>query len=97
MIKPTTKLFDNLEPTAPFYNVNSLDLVGKESCPFCEQIKDIDERRRREKEERERYDAKKEAEMMTYNPWGRSGGGAPIKDQQGNLISKLSNAESLWW
>ncbi|CAB1427587.1 unnamed protein product [Pleuronectes platessa] len=28
--------------------------------------------------------------MLVYNPWGRSGGGAPIKDQKGNLISDLS-------
>ncbi|CAJ1082220.1 centrosome and spindle pole-associated protein 1 isoform X1 [Xyrichtys novacula] len=55
-----------------------------------QQIKDREERRKREKEEKERYDAKIEAESMAYNPWGRSGGGAPIKDQNGNLISNLT-------
>ncbi len=53
------------------------------------QIKEREEHKRREKEEKERYDAKIEAEMMAYNPWGTSGGGAPIKDQKGNLVSKL--------
>lgn len=28
--------------------------------------------------------------MTVYNPWGRSGGGAPIKDQKGNLFSELT-------
>ncbi|XP_033495349.1 centrosome and spindle pole-associated protein 1 [Epinephelus lanceolatus] len=55
-----------------------------------QQIKEREERKRREKEEKERYDAKIEAEMMAYNPWGRSGGGAPIKDQKGNLVSDLN-------
>ncbi|XP_072234362.1 LOW QUALITY PROTEIN: centrosome and spindle pole associated protein 1 [Leuresthes tenuis] len=54
------------------------------------QIEERKERKRREKEERERLDAKIEAEMMAYNPWGRCGGGAPIKDQNGNLVSDLN-------
>ncbi|XP_047185940.1 centrosome and spindle pole-associated protein 1 isoform X2 [Scophthalmus maximus] len=54
-----------------------------------QQIKEREERRTREKEEKEQYDAKFEAQMKAYNPWGRSGGGAPIKDQEGNLFSDL--------
>ncbi|XP_047424040.1 centrosome and spindle pole-associated protein 1 isoform X3 [Mugil cephalus] len=54
-----------------------------------QQIKEREESKRREKEEKERYDAKIEAEMMAYNPWGKSGGGAPIKDQKGNLVNNL--------
>ncbi|XP_023131916.3 centrosome and spindle pole-associated protein 1 [Amphiprion ocellaris] len=54
-----------------------------------QQIRENEERKRREKEEGMRYDAKIEAEMTAYNPWGRSGGGAPIKDQKGNLVSDL--------
>ncbi|XP_069007777.1 centrosome and spindle pole-associated protein 1 [Embiotoca jacksoni] len=64
-----------------------------------QQIKERQEHKIREKEEKERYDAKIEAEMKAYNPWGRGGGGAPIKDQKGNLVSDLnqmhhSNEES---
>ncbi|XP_070709443.1 centrosome and spindle pole-associated protein 1 [Pempheris klunzingeri] len=55
-----------------------------------QQIKEREEHKRREKEDKDRYDAKIEAEMMAYNPWGRSGGGAPIKDQKGNLVSDLN-------
>ncbi|XP_029935426.1 centrosome and spindle pole-associated protein 1, partial [Myripristis murdjan] len=54
-----------------------------------QQIKENEEHKRRAREERERYDAKIKAEMMAYNPWGRSGGGAPIKDKGGNLIIDL--------
>ncbi|XP_029979795.1 centrosome and spindle pole-associated protein 1 [Sphaeramia orbicularis] len=56
-----------------------------------QQIKEIEERKRKEKEEKELLDAKIEAEMIAYSPWGRSGGGAPIKDQRGNLISDLNH------
>ncbi|KAI4896162.1 hypothetical protein NFI96_032379 [Prochilodus magdalenae] len=54
-----------------------------------QQIEERQERRLRERAERERYDAKLEAEMKVYEPWGRGGGGAPLKDDRGNLISDL--------
>ncbi|XP_074800377.1 centrosome and spindle pole-associated protein 1 isoform X6 [Natator depressus] len=52
-----------------------------------QQIREREERRRREKEEKELYEAKLEAEMRNYNPWGKGGGGAPLRDTKGNLIS----------
>ncbi|MGH0144758.1 UNVERIFIED_CONTAM: hypothetical protein FKN15_005851 [Acipenser sinensis] len=55
-----------------------------------QQIQEMQERKRREKEERERYDAEIEAEMKNYDPWGKGGGGAPLKDDQGNLITDLN-------
>lgn len=55
---------------------------------ICLQIKERNEKRRKEKEEHERYEAKLEVEMRSYNPWGKGGGGAPLKDGKGNLISK---------
>ncbi|XP_070409295.1 centrosome and spindle pole-associated protein 1 isoform X2 [Nothobranchius furzeri] len=50
-----------------------------------QQIKEREEQKRREEE---RY-AKLEAAMMAYDPWGRGGGGAPIVDQNGDLVSDL--------
>ncbi|KFV10355.1 Centrosome and spindle pole-associated protein 1, partial [Tauraco erythrolophus] len=55
-----------------------------------QQIREREERRRQEREEKERYEAKLEAEMRNYNPWGKSGGGAPLRDAQGNLITDLN-------
>ncbi|XP_029142107.1 centrosome and spindle pole-associated protein 1 [Protobothrops mucrosquamatus] len=54
-----------------------------------QQIREREERRRQEKEEKERYEAKMEAEMRNYNPWGKGGGGAPLRDKKGNLITDL--------
>ncbi|XP_047664600.1 centrosome and spindle pole-associated protein 1 isoform X2 [Tachysurus fulvidraco] len=54
-----------------------------------QQIEERQERKRREREEQERYEAKLEAEMKAYEPWGRGGAGAPLRDEQGNLISDL--------
>ncbi|XP_040288737.1 centrosome and spindle pole-associated protein 1 isoform X1 [Bufo bufo] len=53
------------------------------------QIREKNERRRKEKDETERYEAKLEADIKNYNPWGKGGGGAPLKDQKGNLITDL--------
>ncbi|XP_053875040.1 centrosome and spindle pole-associated protein 1 isoform X5 [Malaclemys terrapin pileata] len=55
-----------------------------------QQIREREERRRREKEEKERYETKLEAEMRNYNPWGKGGGGAPLRDTKGNLITDLN-------
>ncbi|XP_074433307.1 centrosome and spindle pole-associated protein 1 isoform X19 [Larus michahellis] len=55
-----------------------------------QQIREREERRRREREEKERYEAKLEAEMRNYNPWGKGGGGAPLRDAKGNLITDLN-------
>ncbi|XP_058505755.1 centrosome and spindle pole-associated protein 1-like isoform X2 [Solea solea] len=55
-----------------------------------EQIQEQQERRRLEKEERERYEARLEADMKNHQPWGRGGGGAPLKDSTGNLIADLN-------
>lgn len=53
------------------------------------KIREREERRKREREEKEEYEAKLEAEMRSYNPWGKGGGGAPLRDAKGNLISML--------
>lgn len=42
-----------------------------------------------EKRERELYEKKKEFEAANYDPWGKGGGGAPMKDTHGNLICEL--------
>nr|XP_021580573.1 centrosome and spindle pole-associated protein 1 isoform X13 [Ictidomys tridecemlineatus] len=55
-----------------------------------QQIREREERRRREREEKEEYEAKLEAEMRIYNPWGKGGGGAPLRDAKGNLITDLN-------
>ena len=48
------------------------------------------EEKKREKEkkmqEEERYNRKIELEMREYNPWGKGGGGAPMKDEGGKNI-----------
>ena len=35
-----------------------------------------------------RYDRKIEQEAASYNPWGKGGGGAPLRDSTGHLVGK---------
>lgn len=56
-------------------------------CPT--QIQDQQERRLRERKEAECLEAQLEAEMKTHQPWGRGGGGAPLRDSTGNLIGMM--------
>ncbi|XP_060241854.1 centrosome and spindle pole-associated protein 1 isoform X3 [Meriones unguiculatus] len=55
-----------------------------------EQIREREARRKKERLEKEEYEAKLEAEMRSYNPWGKGGGGAPLRDAKGNLITDLN-------
>ncbi|KAM9198393.1 centrosome and spindle pole-associated protein 1 isoform 2-T2 [Dugong dugon] len=59
-----------------------------------QQIREREERRKKEREEKEEYEAKLEAEMRSYNPWGKGGGGAPLRDAKGNLISYMQTQSS---
>nr|XP_051700480.1 centrosome and spindle pole-associated protein 1 isoform X7 [Oryctolagus cuniculus] len=59
-----------------------------------QQIREREERRKKEREEKEEYEAKLEAEMRSYNPWGKGGGGAPLRDARGNLISHMQTQSS---
>lgn len=50
------------------------------------QIQQQQEQKRLEREDEERYEAQLEADMKNHQPWGRGGGGAPLRDCTGNLI-----------
>ena len=54
------------------------------------QMREKQAAKQREKADEERYNKRIEAEAASYNPFGRSGGGAPIKDNKGNLVADLS-------
>jgi len=81
----TTGLFPSDDVTA--------DERKRKSMNYQEELKHQMELKRREKDlqkrEKERYEEKKDAEARAYNPWGKGGGGAPMRDLQGNLISDL--------
>nr|XP_057919091.1 centrosome and spindle pole associated protein 1-like isoform X2 [Doryrhamphus excisus] len=59
------------------------------------QIQEQQERKRIEREERERFEAQLEVDMKNHQPWGRGGGGAPLRDHTGNLIADLKQMHKL--
>ncbi|XP_024139466.1 centrosome and spindle pole-associated protein 1 isoform X3 [Oryzias melastigma] len=65
----------------------SIDLYSK--------IQEQQQRKRVEQEENERYEAQLEVEMRTHQPWGKGGGGAPLRDSSGNLIADLNQMHKL--
>ncbi|XP_071313549.1 centrosome and spindle pole-associated protein 1-like isoform X2 [Trachinotus anak] len=65
------------------------------SSELYNKIQEQQERRRLEREERERYEAQLEADMKNHQPWGRGGGGAPLRDSTGNLIADLNQMHKL--
>ncbi|KAM8910272.1 centrosome and spindle pole-associated protein 1-like isoform 2-T7 [Spinachia spinachia] len=60
-----------------------------------QQIQQQQEQRRLEREDEERYEAQLEADMKNHQPWGRGGGGAPLRDGTGNLIADLHQMHKL--
>ncbi|CAL8268037.1 unnamed protein product [Boreogadus saida] len=62
---------------------------------LAQQILERQERRRVEQAERERDEARLEADMRNHQPWGRGGGGAPLRDSTGNLLTDLHQMHKL--
>ncbi|XP_028272507.1 centrosome and spindle pole associated protein 1-like isoform X2 [Parambassis ranga] len=60
-----------------------------------QQIQDQQKQKQQEKEEKERYEAQLEADMRNHQPWGRGGGGAPLRDSTGKLIADLNQMHKL--
>ena len=56
-----------------------------------DQIREKAERKAREKREKEERELKEEREAANYNPWGKGGGGAPVKDDRGNVVTNLKD------
>ncbi|KTG18825.1 hypothetical protein cypCar_00017307 [Cyprinus carpio] len=70
-----------------------------DSLSYKEELrKQIEERaaqRRVDREEKRRLEAELEADMRAYEPWGRGGAGAPLRDSTGNLITDLKQMHLL--
>eukprot|EP00002_Diphylleia_rotans_P040895 TRINITY_DN9824_c0_g1_i4.p1 TRINITY_DN9824_c0_g1~~TRINITY_DN9824_c0_g1_i4.p1 ORF type:complete len:387 (+),score=63.98 TRINITY_DN9824_c0_g1_i4:49-1209(+) len=52
-----------------------------------EQIRQKKEREAKEKERLRLLEEKEEKELRAYNPFGRGGAGAPLRDERGNLMT----------
>lgn len=61
---------------------------------LARQVREKQLQKQREKDEQERLDKRLLAETAQYNPFGRGGGGAPLKDRDGNIIANLSQAKN---
>jgi len=58
------------------------------------QVREKQIQKQREKEESEKLDQKMFVESSSYNPYGRGGGGAPIKDRDGNVVANLAQIKA---
>jgi len=50
------------------------------------EIKEKEEKKKREKDERLRKEREELQKQMEYNPFGKGGAGAPMRDGMGNII-----------
>ena len=56
-----------------------------------EQIREAQMRKIQEKQKQLEYDKKLEDEIKRYEYFGRSGGGAPMRDRDGNVVANLAD------
>ncbi|RDD37398.1 Centrosome and spindle pole associated protein 1 [Trichoplax sp. H2] len=54
-----------------------------------QQMLEMENRKKQEKKRREAEELKKEQEIYDYNPWGKGGGGAPLRDRHGRIVADL--------
>ena len=50
------------------------------------EIKEKEEKKRREKDDKLRREREELQKQMEYNPFGKAGAGAPMRDNGGNII-----------
>lgn len=55
------------------------------------QMREAQMRKAQAKREKDEYDRKLDAEIQQYNYFGRSGGGAPMRDRDGNVVANLAD------
>jgi len=55
----------------------------------CLQIRDQKARKQQEKEARQRQELRDDERLAAYNPFGRGGGGAPLRNAHGQVITDL--------
>lgn len=58
------------------------------------QVREKQLKKQMEKQEQDKLDKKMLLETAIFNPYGRSGGGAPIKDKEGNTVANLSQVRA---
>ncbi|CAF0876383.1 unnamed protein product, partial [Didymodactylos carnosus] len=56
-----------------------------------QQMREAQMRKMKEKADKDEYDRKLEADIQTYNYFGRGGGGAPMRDKDGNVVANLAD------
>lgn len=59
------------------------------------QMRDRELKKRQEKDRDNAYEAKLDREAQSYDPFGRGGGGAPVKDKTGNIMADLRHMRTL--
>ncbi|XP_058650413.1 centrosome and spindle pole-associated protein 1 isoform X1 [Onychostoma macrolepis] len=77
----------------PAHHAKTVRLSYKEE--LRKQIEERAAQRRVDIEEKQRLEAELEADMRAYEPWGRGGAGAPLRDSTGNLITDLKQMHLL--
>jgi len=55
------------------------------------QMRETQMRKVQAKQEKDEYEKKLEADIKRYNYFGRSGGGAPMRDKDGNVVANLAD------
>ena len=60
-----------------------------------QQIQEKKDRDLARKKQERLADERKAREAANYNPWGRGGGGAPLKDDGGNVVTDLNDLKAL--
>ncbi|CAF0772023.1 unnamed protein product [Rotaria sordida] len=58
------------------------------------QMRETQMRKAQEKQAKDEYDRKLEEDIQRYNYFGRSGGGAPMRDKDGNVVANLADVRN---
>jgi hypothetical protein len=81
-----------------FSEEQNKDLKSMKSREYLDelqrQVREKQMQKQREKDDADRAEKKMMAEQAYNNPFGRAGGGAPIKDKEGNVMADLKQVRA---
>ncbi|ELT94634.1 hypothetical protein CAPTEDRAFT_225871 [Capitella teleta] len=87
--RPERSVAQGYPPGNNYPSGNKGDTKAEYQQELKRQMEESKRKKEQEKLEKERYEAKLDQEIRDYNPFGRGGGGAPMRDNQGNIVTDL--------
>ena len=78
-----------------FFNFDEVSVIWTNYCSWKLEKNLKSSKKELERKKAEEYEKKLEHEMLNYDPFGKGGGGAPVRDINGRLMTDLRQMKTV--